>query len=87
MQWTANTERYADIIEGVNDTADNLMKAIESGHEEVSPSTVFAVASILEGVPFINGSPQNTFVPGAIQLAEQHNAFIGATISSLAKPR
>ena len=77
MQWTANTERYADIIEGVNDTADNLMKAIESGHEEVSPSTVFAVASILEGVPFINGSPQNTFVPGAIQLAEQHNAFIG----------
>ncbi len=23
--WTANTERYADIIEGVNDTADNLL--------------------------------------------------------------
>ncbi|KAH6875771.1 hypothetical protein BKA58DRAFT_419228 [Alternaria rosae] len=77
VQWTANTERYADIVEGVNDTADNLLKAIESGHEEVSPSTVFAVASILEGVPFINGSPQNTFVPGAIQLAEKHNAFIG----------
>ena len=77
MQWTANTERYADILEGVNDTADNLLKAIESGHEEVAPSTVFAVASILEGVPFINGSPQNTFVPGAIQLAEKHNAFIG----------
>lgn len=77
MQWTANTERYADILEGVNDTADNLMKAIESGHEEVSPSTVFAVASILENAPFINGSPQNTFVPGAIQLAEKHGAFIG----------
>ena len=77
VQWTANTERYADILEGVNDTADNLLKAIDNGHEEVSPSTVFAVASILEGVPFINGSPQNTFVPGAIQLAEKHNAFIG----------
>jgi myo-inositol-1-phosphate synthase len=77
VQWTANTERYADILEGVNDTADNLLKAIESGHEEVAPSTVFAVASILEGVPFINGSPQNTFVPGAIQFAEKHNAFIG----------
>jgi myo-inositol-1-phosphate synthase len=77
VQWTANTERYADILEGVNDTADNLMKSIESGHEEVSPSTVFAVASILEGAPFINGSPQNTFVPGAIELAEKHNAFIG----------
>ncbi|KAI5793110.1 myo-inositol-1-phosphate synthase [Geopyxis carbonaria] len=75
--WTANTERYADIIPGINDTADNLLKAIEAGHEEVSPSSIFAVASILEGVPFINGSPQNTFVPGCIELAEQHNAFIG----------
>ncbi|KXX74003.1 Inositol-3-phosphate synthase [Madurella mycetomatis] len=77
VQWTANTERYADIIPGVNDTAENLLKAIENGHEEVSPSTVFAVACILEGAPFINGSPQNTFVPGAIELAEKHGAFIG----------
>lgn len=77
VQWTANTERYADLVEGVNDTADNLLKAIEAGHEEVSPSTVFAVACILEQVPFINGSPQNTFVPGAIELAERHGAFIG----------
>lgn len=77
VQWTANTERYADIIEGVNDTADNLLNAIKTGHEEVSPSTVFAIACILEKAPFINGSPQNTFVPGAIQFAEQHGAFIG----------
>lgn len=77
IMWTANTERYADIVPGVNDTADNLLKAIENGHEEVSPSTIFAVASILENTPFINGSPQNTFVPGAIELAEKHNSFIG----------
>ncbi|KAK3360068.1 myo-inositol-1-phosphate synthase [Lasiosphaeria hispida] len=77
VQWTANTERFADIIEGVNDTAENLLKAIDNGHEEVAPSTVFAIASILEGAPFINGSPQNTFVPGAIELAEKHGAFIG----------
>ncbi|KAK5661552.1 hypothetical protein OQA88_11460 [Cercophora sp. LCS_1] len=75
--WTANTERFADIIAGVNDTAENLLKAIEEGHEEVSPSTVFSVACILENTPFINGSPQNTFVPGAIDLAEKHGAFIG----------
>lgn len=77
VQWTANTERYADIIPGVNDTAANLLASIEAGHEEVAPSTIFAVASILEGAPFINGSPQNTFVPGAIELAEQKGAFIG----------
>lgn len=75
--WTANTERYAEIVPGVNDTADNLIQAIKDGHEEVSPSTVFAVASILENAPFINGSPQNTFVPGATQFAEKHKAFIG----------
>ncbi|KAL7746538.1 Myo-inositol-1-phosphate synthase [Sorochytrium milnesiophthora] len=75
--WTANTERFADILPGVNDTADNLLRAIEQGHDEVSPSTLFAVASVLEGSPFINGSPQNTFVPGAIELAERHRVHIG----------
>ncbi|GAA5885146.1 hypothetical protein JCM16303_005875 [Sporobolomyces ruberrimus] len=75
--WTANTERYSALLDGVNDTADNLLKAIETSHHEVSPSTIFAVASILEGVPFINGAPQNTFVPGAIELAEREKAFIG----------
>jgi myo-inositol-1-phosphate synthase len=77
VQWTANTERYADIVEGLNDTAENLMKSVESGHEEISPSTIFAIACILENAPFINGSPQNTFVPGAIELAEKHGSFIG----------
>ncbi|KAB5589147.1 Myo-inositol-1-phosphate synthase [Ceratobasidium theobromae] len=75
--WTANTERYSDIIPGVNDTADALLKSIRDSHSEVSPSTVFAVASILEDAPFINGAPQNTFVPGCIELAERHKAFIG----------
>ncbi|CCM03005.1 uncharacterized protein FIBRA_05120 [Fibroporia radiculosa] len=75
--WTANTERYSDIIPGVNDTADNLLKSIKTSHSEVSPSTVFAVAAILEGEPFVNGAPQNTFVPGVIELAEREKSFIG----------
>ncbi|KAJ7274509.1 hypothetical protein B0H12DRAFT_1089043 [Mycena haematopus] len=75
--WTANTERYSDIIPGINDTADNLLAAIKQSHFEVSPSTLFAVAAILEGEPFVNGAPQNTFVPGVIELAERHQSFIG----------
>jgi len=75
--WSANTERFAELIDGVNDTADNLLRAIKDSHSEVSPSTIFAVACILENTPFINGSPQNTFVPGAIELAERHKVFIG----------
>ena len=85
--WTANTERFADLVPGINDTADNLLKAIEAGHEEVSPSTVFAVASILEGVPFINGSPQNTFVPGCIDLATRHSASVSYTHLTLPTKR
>jgi myo-inositol-1-phosphate synthase len=75
--WTANTERFANVVVGVNDTADNILKAIEAGHKEIAPSTIFAVASILEGAPFINGSPQNTFVPGVMELAERHRVHIG----------
>ncbi|KAJ1833102.1 Myo-inositol-1-phosphate synthase [Coemansia sp. RSA 2711] len=77
VMWTANTERYADIAAGVNDTADNLLQSIANGHAEVSPSTLFAVASILEGAPFVNGSPQNTLVPGVIDLAERERSFVG----------
>jgi len=75
--WTANTERFAEIIPGVNDTVDNLLKAVENSHPEISPSTIFALACIHEKTPFINGSPQNTFVPGCIQLAERERVYIG----------
>ena len=31
----------------------------------------------MEKVPYINGSPQNTFVPCVIELAEKYDSFIG----------
>ena len=76
--WTANTERFCEIQPGVHDTADHLLQALEQGNDtEVSPSTLFAIASILEQAPFVNGSPQNTLVPGVVQLAERHGVLIG----------
>ena len=68
---------YSSIIPGVNDTGDNMLKAVKTGHSEVAPSSLFAIACILEGVPFINGSPQNTFVPGVLDLAERHGVCVG----------
>lgn len=62
--WTANTERFSLEIEGINDTYENLVKAIKANHPEISPSTIFALASLQENCVFINGSPQNTFVKG-----------------------
>jgi myo-inositol-1-phosphate synthase len=76
LLWTANTERFSEVEEGVNDNAENILSSIEMGEAEVSASTVFAVASILEGCTFINGSPQNTFVPGVVELARQKKVFI-----------
>ena len=76
LLWTANTERFSAVEEGVNDNAENILSSIEMGEAEVSASTVFAVASILEGCTFINGSPQNTFVPGVVELARQKKVFI-----------
>lgn len=74
--WTANTERFSEIIKGVNDTAANLKAAIAKGHQEISPSTLFAYASILSNCVYINGSPQNTFVPGVLEMAEAKGVFI-----------
>jgi myo-inositol-1-phosphate synthase len=74
--WSANTERYCDVTAGVHDTPANLLQAIKDNHAEISPSTLFAVAAIEEGFPYINGSPQNTFVPGLIQYAIGRKAII-----------
>ena len=74
--WTANTERYTQLVEGLNDTSANLLAAIAANEPEVSPSTLYAVAAVLEGVPFVNGSPQNTFVPGLLELAISKNVLI-----------
>ena len=54
-----------------------MLAAVERNEAEISPSTLYAIACMQEGVPFINGSPQNTFVPGAIELAVRHNVLIG----------
>jgi len=75
--WTANTERYSDVIVGLNDTKESLFASLEEGESEISPSTLFALACIHECVPFINGSPQNTFVPGVIEYAIEKNCLIG----------
>ncbi|CAM0957069.1 unnamed protein product [Alopecurus aequalis] len=75
--WTANTERYSNVVVGLNDTMDNLLASLDKNEAEISPSTMYAIACVTEGVPFVNGSPQNTFVPGLIELAIKKNSLIG----------
>ena len=61
----------------MNDASANLREAIETSQHETSPSTLSAVATILEVVPLINGAPQNTSAPGYITLAEGKCSFVG----------
>jgi len=75
--WTANTERFCEVSDEIHGSQEALFRSIENNASEVSPSTLFACASILEGCPYINGSPQNTFVKGVIELAENKKVFIG----------
>lgn len=74
--WTANTERFTEVIPGIHDTADNLLKALAAGEKEIAPSACYAIAAAQEGCSYINGAPQNTFVPALVELAERHNIFI-----------
>ena len=75
--WTANTERYSNLVVGLNDTTENLLAALDRNEAEISPSTLFAIACVTENVPFINGSPQNTFVPGwMLTFLVSHNLIV-----------
>jgi myo-inositol-1-phosphate synthase len=74
--WTANTERFSDVRAGLNMTAEEMLASIERSDPEVSQSNIFAVAAILEGCPYVNGSPQNALNPGIIDLAGKHDTLI-----------
>ncbi len=54
--WTANTERYSNVVEGLNDTAENFLKAIDNNESEVAPSSIYAAACIQEGESFSSKS-------------------------------
>ncbi|KAL0231973.1 hypothetical protein PCE1_002970 [Barthelona sp. PCE] len=76
VMWSGNTERYCGLVDGINDTKENLLKAIDDDSEYISPSQIYAIACILEGVPYINGSPQNTLIKSVMDLAYEHNVLI-----------
>jgi len=71
--WSASTERFSK--NNWNNWSE-LSKAISRSDPEVSPSTIFAVASTMAGAIFINGSPQNTISPAILELAKNNNTFV-----------
>jgi myo-inositol-1-phosphate synthase len=74
--WNGNTERFCEVDPKIHGTADSLFAGIKNNEKEISPSTLYCMAAILEHCPYINGSPQNTFVPGVIDLAEREGVIL-----------
>lgn len=72
--WSASTEKFCEVVEGINDTAENLLHSLNSRY--ISPSSLYCIASILEGCHFINGSPQNTITPGIQDLANCNGVLV-----------
>ncbi len=76
MIWCASTEIYIP-VNGDHNTKEKFEEAIKSNHPDISPSMLYAYASILEGVPFINGAPNlSCDVPVLIELAKEKNVPI-----------
>lgn len=72
--WSGSTERFNNLDNSL--TAGQLFDKIFNDDIEISPSMIFAVASILSGSIFINTSPQNTIIPAIIELANEYGTFV-----------
>jgi len=56
MIWCGSTEIYMEPQE-IHQSLDAFERGLEENHPAISPSMIYAYASIKMGVPFVNGSP------------------------------
>ena len=74
--WAGSTEK----MNNKNyDSGSHLIESILNNCPSISPSTIFAVATILSGNIFMNTSPQNTINDAILELAEQYGAHVGGS--------
>jgi myo-inositol-1-phosphate synthase len=73
--WTANTEMF--LLPEIN-TIEDLENRIKT-NQALPASVLYCVASILEGVTYLNGSPQNTFHPAIVEYAAKHGALLAGS--------
>ncbi len=74
--WSASTETFISISE-VHKSKDAFIKGMKNNDPEISPSMLYAFASIAEGIPYINGSPNlSVDIPAIIDFAIEMNVPI-----------
>ena len=77
MIYAASTEKF--ITEGqVHQDIESFLGGLQDNDDYIAPSMLYAYAAILEGVPFINGSPSlSADIPFLERLAADHCVPIG----------
>lgn len=71
MVWCASTEKYIEPCE-LFDTIENFEEGLHNSDPRISPSMIYAYASIKSRVPFANGAPNLTCdIPALIELAKR----------------
>lgn len=75
MLWTANTEMF--LLPEIN-ALDDLEDRIKN-NAPLPASVLYCVAAIQEGVLYLNGSPQNTFHPSVVEMADKYGAFLAGS--------
>jgi len=69
--WCGSTEIF--IASGdVHSTEKKFVEGMKKNHKDISPSMLYAYASVMEGVPFANGAPNlSADVPAVIEAARR----------------
>lgn len=74
--WCGSTEVFTP-MEEVHSTIEKFEAGLAENHPAISPSMMYAWASLLENVPYINGAPNLTVDMGAVfELAEKQHVPI-----------
>jgi len=76
LVWCGSTEVY--LTESpVHQTLEAFEKGLYDSDPRISPSMIYAYASLMEGVPFANGAPNLTVdIPAMLELSKQNEAPI-----------
>ena len=74
--WSGSTEKMVDIE---YKSSEILLESVVNNSSLISPSMIFALATILSGNIFMNTSPQNTINTAILKLAEEYNTYVGGS--------
>ncbi|HOI31094.1 MAG TPA: inositol-3-phosphate synthase [Melioribacteraceae bacterium] len=74
--WSGSTETFIE-QKVVHTSKDNFINGMIKNDPDISPSMLYAFASIAEGVPYINGSPNlSVDIPAIVDYANEMNVPI-----------